>query len=777
MNQQDPEDNFQVTKGFKSYVSKPEITDLAPNYLVKGSKNVLVDYANRIISRLGYTLFGAAAADGTSGIKGSFDWDTSTAKSFALRSWGKSLEFYWNGAWNTLSNNLATPRIQFAKIWDNTEKIDVLLYVFGTAATTKWSGGVTKLRDTPTTTTLRKQGVLTSVTTIGFVAGTPGSIAATITDTDANFLNAGFVAGDTLYVSGSTNNSRNFTIGSVTADTLTLIITDIVTTEAAGTAVTLHTGEPTWAASRFLASTSGRSFHYNGLDYSYSGGEATDTLTGVSATTGTALGVVTMTVATPAVASFVAHGLVAGDAIRFSTTGALPTGVSASLTYYVIAAGITADTFEFSTTFGGTAVNTTGSQSGVHTLTRLTLITTPTIGDPVWQNVIETTNPSSIATGFKQDLIGVQLNSLILASSKSLEVYISASPDYTNFTLTSPRAPGDPAKVNMDNFPTCIIPVDNSQQTASSLLFGAGTSEFFKLSYGLSQDNANELVRMIKLKTAIGSGLISGSAIGNIKNLTAYITREPSLDTIDDVEKLDNKNNLPLSDPIKDDFDAYDFTDAHLKYWKRAIYVALPVEGIVLIYDLMRGLWQPPQTMPISRFAIIDDELYGHSSTDAQTFKLFDGTNDNGNYISFVARFAYNNGGRRDRIKTMSEYWTDGYISANGLLQMNQRFGYNGYLGAKQLFIDGTDTDITSPIDSDPLGSDPLGSDPLGGGSSGDESDPSSLRFYQVDTMAALNYIEQFVEYTMDSLDGRFAIVAHGSNQVDAGTAHISHKK
>jgi hypothetical protein len=75
---------------------------------------------------------------------------------------------------------------------------------------------------------------------------------------------------------------------------------------------------------------------------------------------------VTMTIASPAVVSWTAHGLSAGDAVVFNTSGALPTGVTAGTTYYVLSAGLTANAFEFSTTVGGTAANTSGSQSGTH---------------------------------------------------------------------------------------------------------------------------------------------------------------------------------------------------------------------------------------------------------------------------------------------------------------------------------------------------------------------------------------------------------------------------
>lgn len=76
---------------------------------------------------------------------------------------------------------------------------------------------------------------------------------------------------------------------------------------------------------------------------------------------------VTMTIASPGVVTWNTHGLAAGDAIKFSTTGALPTGVTAGTTYYVIATGLTANSFQFSATVGGSAVATTGTQSGTHT--------------------------------------------------------------------------------------------------------------------------------------------------------------------------------------------------------------------------------------------------------------------------------------------------------------------------------------------------------------------------------------------------------------------------
>lgn len=75
----------------------------------------------------------------------------------------------------------------------------------------------------------------------------------------------------------------------------------------------------------------------------------------------------TITIASPGVVTWTGHGLSANDVVKFSTTGALPTGITAGTTYYVRSTGLTTDTFQISTTAGGSAVNTSGSQSGTHT--------------------------------------------------------------------------------------------------------------------------------------------------------------------------------------------------------------------------------------------------------------------------------------------------------------------------------------------------------------------------------------------------------------------------
>jgi microcystin-dependent protein len=79
------------------------------------------------------------------------------------------------------------------------------------------------------------------------------------------------------------------------------------------------------------------------------------------------LGTATITIATPGVLTATAHGLAAGQQVYLTTTGSLPTGLTASTVYFV-ATVPSADTLTLTATKGGSAIATSGTQSGTHTL-------------------------------------------------------------------------------------------------------------------------------------------------------------------------------------------------------------------------------------------------------------------------------------------------------------------------------------------------------------------------------------------------------------------------
>lgn len=74
----------------------------------------------------------------------------------------------------------------------------------------------------------------------------------------------------------------------------------------------------------------------------------------------------TISTASPAIITKIDHRLQAGAIITFSSSGTLPTGITANTEYYVLADGLTNNTFKITAAFGSiVAVNTTAGGSGV----------------------------------------------------------------------------------------------------------------------------------------------------------------------------------------------------------------------------------------------------------------------------------------------------------------------------------------------------------------------------------------------------------------------------
>lgn len=177
-------------------------------------------------------------------------------------------------------------------------------------------------------------------------------------------------------------------------------------------------------ASPTAANTAGSSVGFTGSLSTGIGIAGTQTIAnsfaGVSASA-----TVTVTIANPAVFSLTAHGFIPGQSFTLTTTGALPTGLATATTYYVIATGLAVNTFQASASPAGSAIVTTGSQSGTHTLTSTTTVQNPAVTIATWGpsglTGSQTTPILSLATTWNTSGIanGILLNVTNIAASSS----------------------------------------------------------------------------------------------------------------------------------------------------------------------------------------------------------------------------------------------------------------------------------------------------------------------------------------------------------------------
>jgi hypothetical protein len=83
----------------------------------------------------------------------------------------------------------------------------------------------------------------------------------------------------------------------------------------------------------------------------------------------------TVTIASPGVLTLPTTLLPAGTTVELTTTGSLPTGLSTGVTYYVVnPSGLTC---QLALTQNGTPITTSGTQSGIHTITPTVFVNVP----------------------------------------------------------------------------------------------------------------------------------------------------------------------------------------------------------------------------------------------------------------------------------------------------------------------------------------------------------------------------------------------------------------
>ena len=233
----------------------------------------------------------------------------------------------------------------------------------------------------------------------------------------------------------------------------------------------------------------------------------------------------TVTIASPGVFSLTAHGFTVGTVVYFSTTGALPTGLTAGVAYYVISAGLTADAFEVSTTIDGTAVNPSGSQSGTHTVTTARYVLPPYTAKP--KSVYVTVgsyrySPKEISTQEEWDRINEVVRTGDIMEyyriyDGFLEVFPKPSTADSVVTINARHLARD---LSLANYTTGTVDILTK---GSQLVTGSGTS--------WTAPMAGRWLRVTPSNTATADGDGYWYEIAKVISSTTLVLRKPYMGT------------------------------------------------------------------------------------------------------------------------------------------------------------------------------------------------------------------------------------------------------
>jgi hypothetical protein len=434
----------------------------------------------------------------------------------------------------------------------------------------------------------------------------------------------------------------------------------------------------------------------------------------------------------------------------------------------------------------GTEYTYTGGESTT-TLTGIADTTGLVAGDILVQKLVTTSNKP--AASHTNDTILVFENQLVIGSTADNEVWLSKNTSYSDFSYSAPRIAGEGGLLTLDG------PSTGLGILAKNLVAFAGRSSIFRANYqqvAVSTTLA-ETLDVKKLDTGINQGSQNPDCVLSIANSLVYLSYEPALRIIDNPDSINGLNPRTLSNPIKPDFDAENWTNAKSIWAKSAIslvsYTSSKLYILQFIEDAdgkVRRYWQAPQIMPIGALAIISNALYGHSNGVPETYLLFDGYSDINSSdekipINAIAKLSYRSfegGGGKNRalLKNFDEYYTEGEItpSTNDLLE-DILYEYGGSLQTVERVIDGTDEDILQELVANvSLGQTSLGSNSLGGST----SVPADARKFQVIfEIAREDFTKIGVVFSTNEVDRYWAILAHGPNIVLSRRKNIPIKK
>ncbi len=233
---------------------------------------------------------------------------------------------------------------------------------------------------------------------------------------------------------------------------------------------------------------------------------------------------------------------------------------------------------------------------------------------------------------------------------------------------------------------------------------------------------------------------------------------------IDDMNSYDttdgsifyHKNYVYIALPMEGIIRAYNMTDQTGQYTS----FSRDMEDVTK----QPWFWETPITYPLSGFYVTETgDIYGHSYVASESYKLFTGGSLNGQNIVANATFAFDDKGDRTQSKASDEIWVEGYIGQNTTLMATVTGDLDAMAVSQTVPISGSDSTIVAyGGGGNALGKNPLGSQPLGGASTSTATRPAW--FHVAKTYPNVPcYLEQ-ISFETNGVDLAWELLVFGTN-------------
>ena len=437
----------------------------------------------------------------------------------------------------------------------------------------------------------------------------------------------------------------------------------------------------------------------------------------------------------------------------------------------------------------GTDYTYTGGETTT-TLTGIADTTGLVAGDILVQKVVTASNKP--AADRNNHTIFSFENQVCVGSEDDDEVFISQNDDYADFSFSTPRVAGEGALLTLDG------PSRGFGAIGKYLIVFAGQDSVFRAHYeqiAVSSTLA-ETLRVKRFDIGSNQGSLGPDTVVSIGNALGYLSNEVALRVIQNPENIDSLDPKTLSNPIKPDFDAEEWAGAKAIWHKNGFWISAKTNSHVYCLQFredadgkVRRFWQPPQTLPIDPFSIIDGGLYGHSAFVIESYLLFDPdaysdvvanstAGDPADKVPVDAKavFAYQSFGDRAKLKSFDEYYVEGEINAATVdLLLGLNYDYEGTTQTLERTIDGSDSAILEgQVSGNSLAQQSLGQSPLGGLLNPPED---ARKFRVIFEIAREDFHEIGPTFSTNEIDRYWAIISHGPNAVVSPRRAINIRK
>ncbi len=389
-------------------------------------------------------------------------------------------------------------------------------------------------------------------------------------------------------------------------------------------------------------------------------------------------------------------------------------------------------------------------------------------GTIIYSDIIETTpTGNDYPTGATPDILSVAKNQAYIAQSTRNWVWLSKQDDYTSYTYTTPlRIFGEWGGVRLDNNIRAIV----TNQEGTVEVSAEDVWYPITLVSVTTSGIPGEEVRVWVPKSGAWIGANNQFSVANTRNGIIFLSNEPTLEYL--VNTLQTIAT-PLSDPIKTDFQNWNMDGVKCLYWKSYLWVLIPQESILIGYDLIRNFWQPPQIIAGNTLSIIEGWLVVHSSSQNESYRMFVGTNDNGNPFIQRSVYTYREGSSRAEYQVSGGYFVEAKVTAQtDEIRFVCQTGYKWSVDKFEYTFGSQDWNpyVDTPLNTPWFGWVGFGERPFGSFFTTDDE----VQYRKVRRIFPITKNSEFFEmqvyFECDKLDAQFKIVSHGEQMLPSGS-------